>query len=152
MTDIGDNRRGILSPEQAGALREQGLPPDPVVAVDGWSVWTGRDWAPVGANRWWLTPPYTRLMLPPGPYRFYRCRDLIVGAESPHDASTWWSISQSWVHRGGCYYSGLPPGPLPLGDPGSLFHVVSAALRFDENDLAHNRRGASRRGREAEPW
>ena len=40
------------------------------------------------------------------------------------------------------YYSGAPPAPLPVAEPGALFRVVSEALRFDEDDLAHNRRGA----------
>ena len=221
MTDIDDNRRGILSPGQAelllntwrateprgplllwmwyaflgfgvvGSLVEREWlaalvfapiaaflaalatvafrearqrrplpPPATVIAVDGRVVWgaTGarhdlmppvaRDWqpeygwVPVRADGTLVVRQYCVLPLPPGPYRFYLCGDGIVGAEAPCDASAWWSINQGGYGSGGVSYSGSPPARLPVGDPEALFRVVSDALRFDENDLAYNRRGS----------
>jgi hypothetical protein len=123
---------------------EPPVAPGPVVALDGASVWTpDRGWHPVRADGAPLLPPYTVLLLPPGPRRFYLYRDDLVGAESPRDPTAWWSITQGGVHRSAAaYHSGAPPAPLPVGDPTALFRAVSAALRFDESDLAHNRRGA----------
>jgi hypothetical protein len=99
-------------------------------------------WVPVRADGTLLVRRYCFVLLPPGPYRFYLCGDAVVGAESPYDPSTGWSMCQGGYGQGGVGYSGLPPAPLPVGDPGALFRVVSDALRFDENDLAHNRRGS----------
>jgi hypothetical protein len=123
---------------------EPRVAPGPVVALDGASVWTpDRGLHPVRADGAPLLPGYTVLLLPPGPWRFYLHQGDIVGAESPRDPNAWWSITQGGVLRSSsAYHSGAPPAPLPVGDPAALLRAVSAALRFDADDLAHNRRGA----------
>jgi hypothetical protein len=136
--------RQVRREAQAPLPGDARLPPGPVVAIDGASVWTfGRGWLPVRQDGAPLVPQYTLLMLPPGPWRFYFYGDQIVGAESPCDPTTGWSIAQGGGRSStSAYYSGAPPAPLPVGDPGALFRVVGEALHFDADDLAHNRRGS----------
>lgn len=117
----------------AGTPRPGGWPND---APAGW-VPARADGAPLPIQRAYGP------MLPPGPWRFYFHDDRIVAAESPYDATTYWSVTQSppisFTTFDGATI--LPPSPLPVGDPGALLAVLAAGIPFAWEDLEHNRRG-----------
>ena len=136
-------------------------PPATVIAVDGRVVQgaTGarhdlmppvaRDWqpeygwVPVRADGTLVVRQYCVLPLPPGPYRFYLSAG--TGSSAPKRRATralGGRSTRAATAAEACLNSGSPPARLPVGDPEALFRVVSDALRFDENDLAYNRRGS----------
>jgi hypothetical protein len=82
-------------------------------------------------------------VLPPGPWRFYLHDDRIVAAESPYDATTFWSITQNppIVYTRSSGVTSPPPAPLPVGDPGALVAAVAGGMGFTREDLDFNRRG-----------
>jgi hypothetical protein len=126
--------------------RRQGrLAHENVTFVDGRVAWAGtpRTWTPIAAGGAPLPALAGGPMLPPGPFRFYLHEDRIVAAESPLDATTYWSITQSssslFDPSAGSVQ--LPPAPFPVGDPEALRTVLADAMGFTHDDLDHYRRG-----------
>ncbi len=113
-----------------------------VTAVDGRVVWDGPvgGWVPVGMNGARLAVAAGGPVLSPGPYRFYFHDDRLVGAESPLDATRFWSIAQIDPFKLGAA-SGPRPPPLPIGNPEALRAGLASLLGFTADDLAHHRRG-----------
>jgi hypothetical protein len=138
----------VLAGTVAGALfawrRASSLPHETVTSVDGRVVWAGAPltWTPVRPSGVPFASRVVAPLLPPGPYRFYLHDDQIVGAESPLDDATAWSVTQSApLLFMSDEASSVHPAPLPIGEPETFRAVLGQVIGFTAEDLAYHRRG-----------
>ncbi|MFN7131690.1 MAG: hypothetical protein ACK4N5_06380 [Myxococcales bacterium] len=125
--------------------RKGRLQHEAVISADGYVIWSGspQTWTPIRPSGQPFSTQAGGPLLPPGRYRFYLYDEQIVGAESPLDGTTYWSLAQNAppLLGVGRKASLLPPAPLPVAEPAALRAVLGQVLGFTAEDLDHHRRG-----------